>query len=331
MEEKNDVDYNYNGFLAEEESGASILDPATKRLMSYRSRELRNFLIQKVGFKKADIDKIIDREELRALAIDYRDKLIVEVPGARSDYDKGSGGGGSGGASFANNLDGEPNLWYDFLQLFFMILSKLGLLISIVLSFAVLIYCLTWIRFDNYTSFYSYFDDKAEIRLVTLRNAIKRRWWKPAIFFSITSALSLYVALLRWRVLFSWTPVYVINNFPAVTEIYRVFDVLPCLSLTLPRDTKMIGNLNLDLGPLIFQYIINKVRERLDLYGMKRSWENYNKKTTDENNSCHSTNNKLGGSTGNAGAGAGAHSEQTEKETTTAKFADNPLDKIHTD
>jgi hypothetical protein len=285
-------------------AASHILDPLIKKIMSFRSRELRNFLIQKAGFKKKDIDKILDREELRSLAIEYKDKLI-EIPSTTS---------GVGGSSGDVSREPPPDLWYDFVQLLMTIMSQAGLLVSIIMSFAFLIYILTLIKVDSYISLYSYFDDKAEHRLVSLKNAMKQRWWLPTIFFSVTSALSLYVAILRWRVLFSWTPAFVFNNFPVVTKAYRVFNMLPCMSVTLPKDTKLIGNLNLDLGPLIFQFIINKVRERLDLYGMKRSWEKY-KQSHDENpaNSKSAENNNNSSFNGNG------------------SFDEPSVDKFHTD
>lgn len=243
-------------------SGGNIKDLATKKLESMRSRELRNFLIQKVGFKKVDIDKILDLKELRLIAEDYKDKLLETLTTPNAIV------GGDVTGTDAAAAAAPADIGQDILYLVQLALSKIGILLAIVFSLMVIIYILA--RFSFIKTIYSYLDQEASTRLDILRRSIRHRWIKTSIYFSLTSALSLYVFLLRVRVLFSWTPYVVLNNVPALNNLLRLLYLLPCFSFALPTNLGSSQNSmlnNIDLGPLVFQYLIHKIREKLDVRG----------------------------------------------------------------
>ena len=194
-----------------------------------RTRELKNFLIQKDNFDPKLVNHILDRNELIQLALSSKKKY--------------------------NNA----NYYHD---------DEFAIIISRILLFILLGYVtykcrhiINDILLDPFTSCYY----RIMLKIAGMRKCIKKCFMLSFFAFFVSCIIDIYDPLIQLRILFSW--VVPSDNFVRMFLNHHVkilsLPVNPSLVMTNKKLSSFI-NYGIDLGPVITLYILKFIKNKLE-------------------------------------------------------------------
>lgn len=222
-----------------------------EKIGNMRARELRNFLIQRVGLNRDEILKIIDKAVLRDLAVEHVHLLDdpVFIPNSTTLS--------------------TPGLFEESVEIIqFYILSSFKILLFISI---VAIICFYLSQFKYLKKYFLDIGESYAIRFRALRNARKNGRTMSAVYFSFSLAILIYISALQYKVLLGWASLV----FP---DLHRI-DMIPSLQFLIsPKALGNLGgmdqfsnhqwlNINLDVGTMLLLWLLSACQRKLDDFG----------------------------------------------------------------